>query len=111
MSVLPGSVVAAHFQASAAGLAEGVAADRVDACVGTAGELAEIVDNLVAGQRQVAVALGRLADYVRDRRVDVALSEVLRAAGEASGFSADALAEGIPLLQVVLDVTGGETRL
>ena len=111
MSVLPGSVVASHFRASAAALAEGAGADRVDACVGTAGELAAIVDNLVDGQRHIATTLGQLAEYVRARQVDMALTEVLRAAAEAAGYSADALAEGLPLLQVVLDVTGGETRL
>jgi hypothetical protein len=111
MSVLPGSVVAAHLEASAAALAEGTMSARVDACVGTAGELAAIVDNLVDGQRQIATALTQLADYVRARKVDGALADVLRAAAEASGYSADALAEGLPLLQVVLDVTGSETRL
>lgn len=111
MSVLPGSVVAAHLEASAAGLADGTRAARVDACVGTAGELASIIGNLVDGQRHIATALGQLADYVRARRVDAALTEVLGAAAEASGYSADALAEGLPLLQVVLDVTGAETRL
>jgi hypothetical protein len=111
MSVLPGSVVAAHLRSSAASLAGGTAADRVDACVGTAGELAAIVDSLVAGQQDIAAALVRLADYTRDRGLDGALNEVLRAAAEASGYSAEALAAGVPLVQGVLDVTGADTRL
>jgi PAS domain-containing protein len=111
MSVLPGSVVASHLEASAAGLVDGTTAARVDACVGTAGELAAIIDNLVEGQRHIRTTLGQLADYVRVRKVDGALTEVLRAAAEAVGYSADALAEGLPLMQVVLDVTGEDTRL
>lgn len=111
MSVLPGSVVASHLEASAAGLADGTTAPRVGACVGTAGELAAIVEHLVAGQRHIAAALGQLADYVRGRRVDGALSEVLSAAAEASGHSAEALTEARPLLDVVLDMIGAETRL
>jgi hypothetical protein len=111
MSVLPGSVVAAHLRSSAASLADGTASDRVDACVGTAGELAAIVDSLVAGQQDIAAALVRLADYTRERGLDGALNEVLRAAAEASGYSAEALAAGVPLVQGVLDVTGADTRL
>ncbi len=112
MSVLPGSVVAAHLHASAAGLADGTATPaRAAACVGTAGELAQTVDHLVSGQRQIATALTRLAGYVRGRGLDSTLVEVLLAAAEASGYAAEALGESRPLLQVVLDVTGEETRL
>jgi hypothetical protein len=111
MPVLPGSVVASHLQASAASLAAGTAGMRADACVGTAGELAAIVDHLVAGQRCLRAALSQLAGYTRDRGLDPALFEVLVAAAEAAGHSADALAESRPLVQVVLDVTGAETRL
>jgi hypothetical protein len=78
MSVLPGSVVASHLEASASSLAGGTDAARADACVGTAGELAAIVTHLVAGQRHIATALARLAGYVRDRGLDGDLSEVLR---------------------------------
>jgi hypothetical protein len=111
MSVLPGSVVAAHLQASAASLASGVAGERVHTCVGTAGELAAIVDSLVDGQRHIAAALARLADYTGERGLDGALIEVLKAASEASGYTAEALAAGVPLVQRVLDVTGADTRL
>jgi hypothetical protein len=111
MPVLPGSVVASHLQASAASLAAGTAGMRADACVGTAGELAAIVDHLVAGQRCLRAALSQLAGYTRDRGLDPALFEVLVAAAEATGHSADALAESRPLVQLVLDVTGAETRL
>ncbi|HET9144356.1 hypothetical protein [Actinophytocola sp.] len=111
MSVFPGSVVAAHLQASAASLADGTAARTADACVGTAGELAAIVDHLVAGQRSLRAALSHLAEYTRDHGLDPALFEVLSASAAAAGHSADAIAESRPLLQVVLDVTGPETRL
>ncbi|HEU5472525.1 MAG TPA: hypothetical protein VFV67_17895 [Actinophytocola sp.] len=111
MSVLPGSVVAAHLQASAATLADGTAGPRADACVGTAGELTTIVEHLVAGQRHISAALSQLAGYTRARGLDPALFEVLRASAEAAGHSADALAESRPLVQLVLDVIGAETRL
>jgi hypothetical protein len=111
MTVLPGSVVASHLHSSADGLADGTVPARVRSCVDTPGELAEIIEHLVAGQRQISATLAQLADYVGDRRLDRSLSEVLRASAEAAGFSADALAESVPLVQVVLDVTGADTRL
>lgn len=111
MSVLPGGVVASHLEASAAELVSGTEPGRADVGVGTAGELAAIVDHLVAGQRHVATALAQLAGYVRERGLDEGLSEVFSAAGEASGYSADALVAAVPLLRVVLDVTGPDTRL
>jgi len=109
MTVLPGSVVASHLQSSAAGLADGTVPARVRSCVETPAELAEIIERLVAGQQQISVALGNLAQYARG--LDRSLSEVLRASAEAAGFSAEALAESRPLVQVVLDVTGPDTRL
>lgn len=111
MTVLPGSVVASHLQSSAAGLAKGTVPQVAGECVGTPGELAAIIESLVAGQQYISATLAQLADFVHDRRLDRALSEVLRASAEASGFSADALAESLPLVQVVLDVTGADTRL
>ena len=111
MTVLPGSVVAAHLHASASGLADGTVPARARSCIETPRELAEVIDHLVAGQREIAATLAQLADYVRDRRLDRALSEVLRASAEAAGFSADALSESESLVQVVLDVTGADTRL
>ena len=109
MTVLPGNVVASHLHSSAAGLADGTVPARARLCVETPGELAEIIEHLVAGQQQISVALGHLAQYVRG--LDGALSDVLRASAEASGYAAEALAESRPLVQVVLDVTGGDTRL
>ncbi len=111
MTVLPGSVLASHLHASASGLADGTSPARAPECVGTPGELAAIIDHLVAGQRQIAASLAQLAGYVHDRRVDRVLSEVLRASAEAAGFAADALAESQSLVQGVLDVTGADTRL
>jgi hypothetical protein len=109
MTVLPGSVVASHLRSSAAGLADGTVPARARSCVETPGDLAEIIENLVAGQQQISVALGHLAQLARG--LDGQLSEVLRASAEASGYASEALAESRPLLQVVLDVTGGDTRL
>ena len=111
MSVLPGSVLASHIEASAAGLADGTARRRVGACVETAGELAAVVEHLIAGQQHISAALGQLGDYVCRRGLDPALVEVLRAAAQAAGFSADALEESRPLVQGVLDVTGADTHL
>src|SRR5436305_13072901 len=110
MTVLPGSVVAAHLHSSAAGLADGTIPARVRSCVETPGELAEIVERLVAGQQQISVALGHLAQYVR--LLDAgALAEAFRASPGASGYAAEALAESRPLVQGILDVTGADTRL
>jgi ABC-type transporter Mla subunit MlaD len=111
MSVLPGSVVASHLQASAAALADGTAASRADVCVGTAGELATVLEQMLAAQRFISATLDQLAAYVRHRRLDDALSEVLGASAEAAGHTADALAESRPLLHGVLDVIGEDTRL
>jgi hypothetical protein len=109
MTVLPGSVVASHLHSSAAGLADGTVPARARECVGTPGELAEIIEHLVAGQQQISATLAQLAHYVRG--LDGSLSEVLRASAEAAGYSAEALAESRPLVQVVLEVTGADTRL
>ena len=109
MTVLPGSVVASHLQASAASLADGTVARRADLCVGTAGELAAIVEHLVAGQRHISATLGQLADYVRDRGLDRALAEVLEASALAAGYAADALAESGPLVHSVQDAFGEDT--
>jgi hypothetical protein len=107
MSVLPGSVLAAHLQASAAGLAEGTTPRYVAACVGSPEELAAVLEHLLASQRHLSDALVRLAGHVGDS----VLSEVLTASAEAAGYTAEALAESIPFVQVDRDVTGGDTRL
>ena len=109
MTVLPGSVLASHLRSSAAGLEEGTVPRRAGECVETPGELAAIIEHLVAGQRHISATLAQLAHYVRG--LDGSLSEVLRASAEAAGYSAEALAESRPLVQVVLDVTGADTRL
>ena len=109
MTVLPGSVLASHLRSSAAGLEEGTAPRQAGECVETPGELAAIIEHLVAGQRHISATLAQLAHYVRG--LDGSLSEVLRASAEAAGYSAEALAESRPLVQVVLDVTGADTRL
>lgn len=122
MTVLPGSVVASHLRSCATGLADGTTPRHVPVCVGTAGELAAVIGNLVAGQHHISATLAQLADYVRERHLAgtldavptedlTALIDVLRAAAEAAGYSADALAESHPVLRVVLDVTGADTHL
>lgn len=121
-STLPGTVLAAHLDACAAGLADSTTSQRVATCVGTAGELAEILDHLVAGQHHLSVTLARLAGHLRDRRqagaVDAAvledlaaLTDVLRAAAQAAGYSAQALAESGPVVAAVVEAAGGGTRL
>jgi hypothetical protein len=121
-SLLPGTVVAAHLAACATGLADSTTPRRVPACVGTAGELAEILGHLVAGQHHVSVTLARLAEYVRDRRLAgtldgapvedlTALTEVLRAAAQAAGYSSEALAQSRPVVAAVVEATGEGTRL
>jgi hypothetical protein len=107
MSVLPGSVMAAHLRASAAGLADGTTTRHVSACVGTAEELAAVLEALLAGQRHVSTVLAQLAGHVRDS----ALSDVLVASAQAAGYTAEALAESVPFVQVDRDVTGGDARL
>lgn len=111
MSVLPGSVMAAHLETSAAGLAEGTVPRRVGECVGTAGELAAVVERLLAGQRHISATLAQLAGYVRNRGLDGSLTEVLTAAAEASGYTAQALEQTGPMVRAVLDATGPDTRL
>jgi hypothetical protein len=41
----------------------------------------------------------------------LALTDVLQAAARAAGYSADALAETAPLMDVVVESAGGDTRL
>jgi hypothetical protein len=103
--------MASHLEASAAGLAEGTVPRRVGECVSTAGELAAIIEHLLAGQRHLSATLAQLAGYVRNRGLDGALTEVLTAAAEASGYTAEALAQSGPMVQAVVDATGADTRL
>ncbi|MBN6033393.1 hypothetical protein [Amycolatopsis sp. 195334CR] len=102
--VLPGSIVAAHLEACAAELAG-------SAEVGTAGELADVLEHLACGQRQLSLALTRLAGVVRGSQVDGALTEVLEAAATAAGYSADAIAESEPVLGALLQTADEDTRL
>jgi hypothetical protein len=122
MSVLPGSVVAAHLRSSAAGLADGTRPRQAGACIADPGELASVIAELVAGQQHISDSLAQLAAFVRRERVSgildtvpaedvLALSEVLLAAAQAARYSAEALAESRPMLQVVQDVTNGDTLL
>jgi hypothetical protein len=90
--ILPATVLTSHLESCAAELA-------VDP--GPPDDLAQVVSQLVAGQRHIAVTLERLAGHLdvvpaADR---VALAEVLRAAARATGHAADALAEGEHLFE------------
>jgi citrate lyase gamma subunit len=84
--ILPATVLASHLEFCAAELAADPAAPD---------DLAQVVGQLVAGQRHIAATLARLA--VRLDSVPVAdraaLAEVLRASARATGHAADALAE------------------
>lgn len=86
--ILPATVLTSHLEACAAELATfppgGDAAE----------DLAQIVGQLVSGQRHLAAALERLAATQTGPR-----AEVLRAASRASRHAADALAEGEQLFE------------
>ncbi len=109
-SVLPATVIAAHLETCAAELAGGPS-------VGSVGDVAAVLAHVVAGQQHLSAMLARLADYVGDRRPAapspdlLALTEVLRAASAAAGYSADALAEGRPALESLVRSAGEDTRL
>ncbi|HWM06888.1 MAG TPA: hypothetical protein VNP92_31505 [Actinophytocola sp.] len=84
--VLPATVLTAHLESCAAELAADPAPPD---------DLAQVVGQLVSGQRHIAATLERLARQqgstpVADR---AALAAVLRAAARATGHAADALAE------------------
>jgi hypothetical protein len=112
-SVLPITVAASHLRACAA---------ELDGAHGTElGDLAEVIADLVTGQRLLSSALNRLAERVEDGQAGAlaaapspeigALAEVLQAAAGAFGYSADALAESEPLARIAADFAGPSTRL
>lgn len=96
--VLPATVVASHLEVCAAELAAGPV---------PLGELAEVLDHLVTGQRHLSLALASLADRLDTATAAEAasLSEVLRAAASASGHAADALAASEHLVETIVDDT------
>lgn len=113
---LPPTVVAAHLRTCAEELAGSLQPGGSPA---TAGELAEVVEQLVAGQQALASALAGLAV-----RVDAAdslaaappvdlevVTEVLRAAATAVACSAEALDEARPSFECVSESAGPDTRL
>src|SRR5262245_55775463 len=67
---LPATVAAAHLTASAAELAKDASA------VGDLADLTAVMDQLVAGQQHIAVALGKLADHIAGRHRDGSLAAV-----------------------------------
>lgn len=90
--ILPATVLTSHLESCAAELA--VDPEPPD-------DLAQVVGQLVSGQRHIAVTLERIARQldaapVADR---AALAEILRAAARATGHAADALAEGEHLFE------------
>jgi hypothetical protein len=120
--VLPATVIAAHLEACAADLAGGTTLRRVGGGLVDVHDLADVLRHLIAGQRHISATLGRLAGYLRDQHDAgplsvvpsddlAALTEVLRAAASATGYSADALAETAPLMDVVVESAGGDTLL
>jgi hypothetical protein len=117
--VLPATVVASHLEACAAELAAGTEAGRSP---GNAGEFAEIAGHLLAGQRSLARALAGMAGRIQAGQENgtlavvpavelEVLTEVLRAAGNAVGYSADALAESGPSFESLVESTPADTRL
>lgn len=113
LPVLPSTVAAAHLAACAAELAAATSTAQVRERVGSLAEVEELLAGLLAGQRQVAVTLGQLADHVAGRTPDLpstALAEVLRAASVAAGHAAGALAESGPVLDLVRRAEDDPTR-
>jgi hypothetical protein len=117
-SMLPATVASAHLSTCAAELAAG----RDGPQVSDVADLMAMVEDLVAGQQHIALALARLADHLADRRRQgalarvwspdlVALSEVLGAAAAATGHAAGALAESRPVLDIVLASAGPDAQL
>jgi hypothetical protein len=117
MPLLPGTVVSAHFSACATELA-----GRTGPQVSDIADLMTVVEDLIAGQRQIGLALARLADQLADRgrrgalaqvgSPDLsALAEVLGAAASATGHAAGALAESRPVLDIVLASAGPDAPL
>jgi hypothetical protein len=85
-------------------------------------DLTTVVEDLVAGQQQIGLALARLADHLsaRTRRGALAqvhspdlasLAEVLGAASIATGHAASALAESRPVLDIVKTSAGPDAQL
>jgi hypothetical protein len=98
-SALPATVVTAHLAACAEALA---AADLPVV------DMAEAVDDIVAGQQSIAAALTGLAGRLARGPVSedrAALVEVLRAAAAASSHAAEALAAGGQLFESVANET------
>jgi hypothetical protein len=117
--LLPATVVASHLEVCAAELAVGAEAD---APLGSAQEFAEVVEHLLAGQRSISRALAGLAGRVCAGQANGALAtvpaleldvltEVLQAAANAVGYSADAIAESGPAIESMCESTAQNTRL
>ncbi len=106
---LPATVASAHLNACAAELAGGP-------YVSDLADLTAVVEDLVAGQQQIGLALAQLADRLtsRGRRTSpdlAALAEVLGAAAAATGHAASALAESRPVLDIVMTSAGPDAQL
>jgi hypothetical protein len=117
--MLPATVASAHLSACAAELAGNAVAGPY---VSDLADLTTVVEDLVAGQQQIGLALARLADHLtaRGRRGGLAqvhspdlasLAEVLAAASIATGHAASALAESRPVLDIVMTSAGPDTQL
>src|SRR5882757_3778537 len=107
--ILPATVAAAHLESCAAELA--------GARLGGMDDVAALVPVLARAQRQLAVALGRIAVHADGgpssggRAVDLSaevtpLAEVLCAAADAADATAESIAESLPLLE---NLAGGDT--
>ncbi|MEC3976372.1 hypothetical protein [Amycolatopsis sp. H20-H5] len=116
---LPPTVVAGHLRSCADELTGSL---QVTGAPATAGELAEVVTQLVAGQHALAEALKGLSARIGLARrtgalaaapeADVAaVAEILQMAAEAVGCSADALGEVEPSFECVSESVGPGTRL
>lgn len=123
MPVPPATVAATHLAASAVSLVD--ATDPKRSGIDDLGELADILDRLLAAQRHVTDALGNIATRVdarlayaltdrpgNDVNEDVtALVEVLLAASAAAEHTAGALGHATPIVTALVESTGRDTRL
>lgn len=116
---LPPTVVAGHLRTCADELTESL---QVTGAQATAGELAEVVTQLVAGQHALSEALAGLSARIGLAQrtgalaaappVDVqVVTEILQVAAEAMGCSAEALGEVVPSFECVSESVGPDTRL
>lgn len=115
----PADVLARHLANTAHELAIGTVPGRSTSCVRQLGEFADTVQGIAQAQRDIATALGHLADHLRGAPGLAetaggelnALVSVLAAAAQAATSTGAALAEAGPLVAETVAGAGEDTRL